>query len=109
MSKFSSFSPLEDRCLIRPIKSVTEEKTDSGIVIPETVKKDVLEGEVVAIGQGKYAPENGVFIPTVLAKGDFVLFGASQGLPIMIDSETGKEEVLIMREGDILMLISKKE
>ncbi len=103
-----NYECLEDRCLVRPIKKTELETTDSGIVIPDTVKKDVREGIVIACGPGRYAGETGLQIPTILGKGDHVLYGASQGLPIEIMTESGKEEVLIMRESDCLLVIFKK-
>jgi chaperonin GroES len=100
-----NYQPLEDRVLIRPVIKKETEITDGGILIPETVKKEVLEGEVVAAGQGRYAGETGEFMPTCLAKGDLVLFGAKQGMPI----EVNKETLIIIRESDVLMLIKKTE
>lgn len=102
------YQPLEDRVVIRPIKEKEQEKTESGIIL-DMVKKEVREGEVISIGSGRYANETGVFMPTVLHKGDMVVFGSSTGLPITIDAGEGKEEALIMREGDILILIKKSE
>lgn len=103
-----NYQCLEDRCLVRPVKKTELETTDSGIVIPDTVKKDVREGIIISCGPGRYAGDTGMAIPTVLAKGDFVLYGANQGMPLEIETENGKEEVLIMRESDCLLVISKK-
>lgn len=104
-----NYSPLEDRLLIRPIKSEEEEKTEGGLFVPVTVKKDVLRGEVYAAGNGVYARETGALIPCFLSKGDTVLFGAEAGMPIPIDTENGKEEMRLIREGDVLILISRKD
>lgn len=103
------FQPLEDRILVKKKISTELETTEAGIIIPDIAKKEVFEGTVVSVGQGKYAQDTGVFMPTFLSKGDVVLFGASQGLPISVDGENGKEEVLILRESDVLLVISKKE
>lgn len=103
------FSPLEDRVLVKPIKQTEEEKTAGGIIVAPTVKKETSEGIVVSVGLGYAARETGVFVPTVLGAGDKVLYGASAGMPIEIPNEDGvKEEYVLMREGDVLMLISKK-
>lgn len=102
-----NYSPLEDRILVRPKTAAELEKTDGGIIIPDSAKKEVKEGTVVAAGVGLYARDSGVWMPTVLGKGDVVLFGAGQGLPITVETDNGKEEVLIMREGDVLMLLAK--
>lgn len=101
-----NFNPLEDRVLIKPFNT-TEEKTEGGLFVPVTVKKDVLKGEVYSVGIGRYAGETGVLIPTCLAKGDIVLFGNGAGVDIPVDTENGKEEMKLMREGDILILVSR--
>jgi len=103
------YTPLEDRILVRPIKKTELETTDNGIIIPDSVKKEVAEGIVVAAGQGRYAPENGVAIPCIVAKGDMVLYGANQGLEIEIDGEAGKETVRILRESDILLVVETQK
>lgn len=101
-----NYSPLENRLLVRPFKEV-DEKTESGLFIPVNVKKDVLKGEVYAAGVGKYAGESGVFLPCALNKGDVVLFGASAGMEIPVETDNGREEMRLMREDDVLILISK--
>jgi len=106
----TTFSPLEDRVLILPIKQTEVEKTSGGIIIADTVKKEVMEGIVVAVGVGRYAYETGVWIPTVLGVGDKILCGTNQGMAIEVPNENGgKDECRLMREGDVLLLISKKE
>jgi len=103
------FQPLEDRCLVKPVKETELKTTQGGLYIPTTAKKEVAEGTVVATGPGRYASENGAFIPCMLNKGDKVLYGINQGILIEIDDEDGKkQEVKIMREGDVLLVISKK-
>lgn len=110
MVQMTNFSPLEDRLLVRPIKKNEVEKTEGGIIIPDSAKKEVAEGEVFSVGPGRYAYESGVFIPTWLHKGDIVLYGKNQGMPIDIPGEDGKrEEMRLLRESDVLLLISKKQ
>lgn len=99
----TKYAPLEDRVLIRTIKKENE-VSEAGIIL-DMVKKEVSEGEVVAAGRGRYAPETGTFIPTILGKGDLVLFGSEQGMPVMVEGE----ELRIMREGDVLLHIGTKE
>lgn len=102
-----AYQPLEDRVVVRPIKSAEPAKTAAGI-ITETIKKETLEAEVLAVGAGRYAPENGQFIPTVLIQGDVVLIGANNGMPLDIPGEDGLNmECKLMREGDVLCLIRK--
>lgn len=105
-----NISPLEDRVLIRPI-IVRNDQTEGGLYIPDTAKKDVMKGEVLAVGEGRFAPETGVFIPTVLKKGYTILYGTNEGMEIQVDKENGegKETVRIMREGSILLIISKND
>jgi chaperonin GroES len=102
------YDPLEDRVLVIPEKE-SEQKTDSGLFIPDAVKKDVMRGRVHAIGDGRYAPETGTYIPTILKKGDYVLFGAGQGVEVELRLTDETVAARIMREGDILLLIGTKE
>lgn len=106
---YKIFDPLEDRILVKPIKSAEPEKTASGI-ITDTIKKDTAEGVVVAAGQGYIARDTGTPVSTVLRKGDVVLFGVNAGMPLDVPNEDGgKDECRLMREGDILCLIKKGE
>jgi chaperonin GroES len=99
--KENKFEPLEDRVVILPIEE-KDAKTDAGLFIPDTIRKEVKKGEVYAIGFGRYANETGQLIPTILHAGDIVLYGASQGIEITID----KQDMRVMREGDVIMRIS---
>lgn len=103
-----SYVPLEDRILVKPIKKTELETTDGGIIIPDSAKKEVSEGLVVAAGPGYTARDTGVFVTTTLGKGDLVLYGANQGMEIDVEGDNGKETVRILREGDVILLISKK-
>jgi len=85
--------PLADRVVIQA-KS-PEEKTSSGIFIPDTAKEKQLEGKVMAVGKG--LPD----VPMTLKKGDKVLFGKFSGTEISIDGT----EYLIMKESDVLAII----
>ena len=85
--------PLADRVLINPKEA--EEKTQSGIIIPDTAKEKPMEGEVVAVGNGKKDE------PMTVKVGDKVLYGKYSGTEINID----KEQYLIMRESDIYAII----
>lgn len=104
-----TYQCLEDRVLIKPIVKKEVEKTDGGILLG-MVKKETAEGLVINVGVGKYAPETGVFIPTVLGEGDIILYGVHAGMPLDVPDEGGKKiEMRIMRESDILLLIKKSE
>jgi chaperonin GroES len=89
------FRPLHDRVVIRRLES--EEKTKSGIIIPDTAKEKPQEGEVVAVGPGA-RDEAGKLIPFELKAGDRVLFGKWSGTEVKIDGD----ELLIMKESDVM-------
>jgi len=91
--------PLGDRVVIKPLEA--EEKTKGGIVLPDTAKEKPQEGKVVAVGKGKVL-ENGSVSTLEVKVGDKVLYGKYSGNEI-----TTKEgdELLIMREEDILAII----
>ena len=95
-----SFRPLHDRVLVRRIKE--NEKTAGGIIIPDTAKEKPQEGEVLAVGDGARGEDN-QRIPLDVKPGDRVLFGKWSGTEITIDGE----ELLIMKESDILGVIEK--
>ena len=90
--------PLGDRVVVKP--TPTEEKTKSGIVLPDTAKEKPQEGEVIALGPGRVL-ENGQKVPIDLKIGDKVLFSKYAGTEIKIDDV----EYLIMRESDILGVV----
>jgi len=90
--------PLHDRVLVKRLEE--EEKTKGGIIIPDTAKEKPIEGEVIAVGNGKLL-ENGEIKPLEVKVGDKVLFGKYAGTEITIDGEL----YLMMREDDILGII----
>ena len=87
--------PLADKVLVRPSKG--EEKTKSGIVLPETAKDKPNEGEVVAVGPGRKT-EDGTMIPMDVKTKDIVIYAGYSGTKIKID----EEDYLIISESDIL-------
>jgi len=100
------YQPLEDRVLINPIKKTEEEKTESGLI--SIAKKEVGEGIVHAVGNGRFATETGVFMDNVLRKGDLVLYGINGGMPLDVEDDSGKKvEMRLFRESDILGIIKK--
>ncbi len=92
--------PLQDRLVVKRLAE--EEKTKGGIIIPDSAKEKPAEGEVIAVGNGKY-DEKGTLRPLSVKKGDRVLFGKYSGNEIKIDGE----EHLILREEDVLGIIEK--
>jgi chaperonin GroES len=93
----SSIKPLGDRVVVKP--QPAEEKTASGLFIPDTAKEKPQKGTVVAVGPGRV--ENGTKIDMTVKAGDTVLYGKYSGTEIELDGE----EVLIMRETDILGIV----
>jgi chaperonin GroES len=96
------FRPLHDRVLVRRIEA--EDRTSGGIIIPDTAKEKPQEGEVVAVGPGARA-EDGTVTPLDVKTGDRILFGKWSGTEIKIDGE----DLLIMKESDILGMIEPAE
>ena len=93
--------PLHDRVIIRRIEESTD-KTAGGLYIPDTAKEKPQEGEVIAVGEGKYK-EDGTRQPLDVKVGDRVLFGKYSGSEIKLDGE----EFIIMREDEILGIINR--
>ena len=93
-----SFRPLHDRVLVRRVEA--EEKTAGGIIIPDSAKEKPAEGEIVAVGNGSKA-EDGKVTPLDVKVGDRVLFGKWSGTEVKV----GGEDLLIMKESDILGVI----
>jgi chaperonin GroES len=89
-----SIRPLADRVLIKP--AAAEEKTASGIIIPDSAKEKPLKGEVIAVGNGTKDEE------MIVKKGDQVLYGKYAGTELELDGE----KLLIMRQSDILGILS---
>jgi len=90
--------PLQDRVLVKRIEE--EEKTKGGIIIPDTAKEKPQMGEVIAVGNGKKT-EDGKVIPLDVKAGNKVLFSKYAGTEVKVESE----ELLIMREDDILGIL----
>jgi chaperonin GroES len=95
-----TFRPLQDRVLVRRIEA--DERTQGGIIIPDTAKEKPQEGEVLAIGPGA-RDETGKLIELDVRVGDRILFGKWSGTEIKIDGE----DLLIMKESDVLGVIEK--
>ena len=93
-----AFTPLHDRVLVR--RTEGEEKTAGGLIIPESAKEKPAEGEVISADEGA-RKDSGDLIPMAVKTGDKVLFGKWSGTEVTIDGE----ELLIMKESDILGLL----
>jgi chaperonin GroES len=92
--------PLHDRVVIR--RTEEERTSPGGIVIPDTATEKPIRGEVIAVGKGKVL-ENGEVRALELKKGDKVLFGKYSGTEVKVDGE----DLLVMREDDVMAVIEK--
>lgn len=92
--------PLGDRLILRAVDE--EETTASGLVLPDTAKEKPQKGEVIAVGDGA-RNDDGDRIPLDVKKGDHVLYSKYGGTEIKVDGE----ELLVLRESDILAIVEK--
>jgi chaperonin GroES len=90
--------PLHDRVIVRRLEE--ERRSAGGIVIPDTAKEKPIQGEVIAVGNGKLL-EDGKVRPLDVKVGDKILFGKYSGTEVKI----GTDEFLVMREEDIMGII----
>jgi chaperonin GroES len=95
-----NLKPLEDRVVVKAVEE--EEKTASGIVLPDTAKEKPMKGEVVAVGEGKWDEEGKHRVPVDVKVGDTVIYGKYSGT----EYKPGDgEEYLILRASEILAII----
>ncbi len=95
-----NLKPLGDRVIVRAIAE--EEKTASGLVLPDTAQEKPQKGEVIAAGDGRWDEDGEKRIPLDVEKGDVVLYSKYGGTEIKVDGE----ELLVLRESDILAKVS---
>ena len=94
-----NFKPLHDRVLVRRIEG--EDKTKGGLIIPDSAKEKPSEAEVISVGAGA-RKDSGELIPMDVKAGDRILFGKWSGTEIKLNGE----DLLIMKESDVLGIIS---
>ena len=94
-----TFKPLHDRVVVRRVEN--DEKTSGGLIIPDSAQEKPAEGEVVSVGNGAI-DEKGNRMPMDVKAGDRILFGKWSGTEVKINGE----DMLIMKEGDILGIMS---
>ena len=92
------FRPLQDRVLVRRVEA--ESKSAGGIFIPDTAQEKPQEGEIVSVGSGTRG-EDGVVTPLDVKAGDKILFGKWSGTEVKV----GAEDLLIMKESDVLGIV----
>jgi len=96
--------PLEDRVVVKALEK--EEKTASGIVLPDTAKEKPMKGKVLAVGEGKWDEEGQRRIPVDVKVGDVVIYGKYSGTEYKTPEG---DEVLILRASEILAIVTKKK
>ena len=96
-----NLQPLDDRIVVRP--SEAEEKTASGLVIPDTAKEKPQQGEVLAVGPGRRAENTGELIPLDIVVGDKVVYSKYGGTEIVVEGE----DLLILTSRDVLAKVKK--
>ena len=101
MAKKFSLTPLEDRIVVRP--GDEEETTVSGIVIPDTAKEKPQEGEVVAVGPGRFNEDGDERVPMDVKVGDKVIYSKYGGTEVKVEGE----EYLILSARDVLAVVNK--
>jgi chaperonin GroES len=89
--------PLEDRVVVKVLEQ--EDKTSSGIVLPDTAKEKPSKATVIAAGPGKY--DDGVLIPMPVKEGDIVVFAKYAGTEVKLDGE----EYLVLRASDLIGIL----
>ena len=95
-----SIKPLEDRIVIKQVEA--EQTTASGLVIPDTAKEKPQEGEVVAVGPGRF-DDNGNRVPMDVAVGNRVLYSKYGGTEVTV----GADDLLVLSSRDVLAIVEK--
>ena len=96
-----SIKPLEDRIVVKPLDA--EQTTASGLVIPDTAKEKPQEGEVIAVGPGRFDDEGEKRIPLDVTVGDTVLYSKYGGTEVKYHGE----EYLVLSARDVLAIVEK--
>ena len=94
----TNVSPLADRIVVRALEET--EQMRGGLFIPDTAKEKPMQGEVIAVGPGRF--DEGKRVPMELKVGDKVLYGKYSGTEVTIDNE----QLLILREADVLAVVN---
>ena len=96
-----NIKPLEDRIVVKPLDA--EQTTASGLVIPDTAKEKPQEGEVVAVGPGRFNEDGDERIPMDISVGDKVIYSKYGGTEVKYDGE----EYLLLSARDVLAIVEK--
>jgi len=96
-----TLQPLDDRIVVRPNEA--EERTASGLVIPDTAKEKPQQGQVLAVGPGRRADSTGELVPLDIKVGDTVLYSKYGGTEVTVDGE----DLLVLASRDVLAKVAK--
>ena len=96
-----NIKPLEDRLVVKPLEA--EQTTASGLVIPDTAKEKPQQGEVLAVGPGRWSDDKGAHSPLDVKVGDTVLYSKYGGTEVTVDGK----DLLILTSRDVLAIVSK--
>ncbi len=96
-----NLKPLDDRIVVRP--NAAEERTASGLVIPDTAKEKPQQGTVLAVGPGRWSDDEGEHFPLSIKTGDTVLYSKYGGTEVTVDGE----DLLILTSRDVLAIVEK--
>jgi chaperonin GroES len=99
-SAATKIQPLADRVVVQALEET--EQMRGGLYIPDTAKEKPQQGEIIAVGPGKFS-DDGVRIEPEVSVGDTVLYGKYSGTEVQVDGE----DYLILRESDVLAVIKK--
>ena len=96
-----NLKPLDDRIVVRPNEA--EERTASGLVIPDTAKEKPQQGTVLAVGPGRWSDDEGEHFPLDVKEGDTVLYSQYGGTEVTVNGE----DLLILTSRDVLAIVVK--
>jgi chaperonin GroES len=96
-----NLKPLDDRIVVRPNEA--EERTASGLVIPDTAKEKPQQGTVLAVGPGRWSDDEGEHFPLDVKEGDTVLYSKYGGTEVTVNGE----DLLILTSRDVLAIVIK--
>lgn len=96
-----NLKPLDDRIVVKP--NDAEERTASGLVIPDTAKEKPQQGAVLAVGPGKRSEQSGELIPVDVKAGDTVLYSKYGGTEVTVDGD----DLLVLSARDVLAIVEK--
>ena len=96
-----NLKPLDDRIVVRP--NAAEERTASGLVIPDTAKEKPQQGEVLAVGPGRWSDDEGMHFALDVKVGDTVLYSKYGGTEVTVEGK----DLLILTSRDVLAIVQK--